>query len=105
MVKSLVAGVFASLLVSTAGTASAAPASEEQETPPLSAPRIAGEVLLGGAFTLGGGIVGGFAGIAFIAAILLPNLKQHGYLDGDGLVEENIGLGGSKMAAPAKSQA
>ena len=44
--------------------------------------------------------VAAFAGIAFIASLLLPNLKRHGYLDGDGRIEENVALGGTKMAEP-----
>ena len=31
------------------------------------------------------------AGVAFVAALLMPDLKRHGYLDGDGEVEANVG--------------
>jgi len=30
--------------------------------------------------------------IAFIAAVLMPDLRRHGYLDGDGQIERNTGL-------------
>ncbi|MBD9597347.1 MFS transporter [Ensifer sp. ENS05] len=36
--------------------------------------------------------VAALAGIAFIAAILMPDLRDHGYLDGDGAIEENVGF-------------
>ncbi len=35
--------------------------------------------------------VAGMAAIAFVAALMMPNLHRHGYLDGDGEVEANIG--------------
>ncbi len=38
-------------------------------------------------------------GIAFIASLIMPNPKVHGYLDGDGTVEE--ALGGSPEPKPA----
>ena len=38
--------------------------------------------------------------VAFVASILLPNLKRHGYLDGDGRIEENVAIGGTKVAEP-----
>lgn len=31
--------------------------------------------------------------VGLIASFLLPNLRRHGYLDGDGRIEENIGFG------------
>ena len=31
--------------------------------------------------------------VSLIASLLLPNLRRHGYLDGDGRIEENIGFG------------
>jgi MHS family alpha-ketoglutarate permease-like MFS transporter len=34
--------------------------------------------------------VAAIAAMAFIASVFMPNLKKHGYLDGDGKVEENI---------------
>ncbi len=34
--------------------------------------------------------VAGVSALAFLASLCMPNLKQHGYLDGDGKVEENI---------------
>ncbi|RZT08233.1 MFS transporter, MHS family, alpha-ketoglutarate permease [Duganella sp. CF402] len=37
--------------------------------------------------------VAGMGAITFIAAVMLPDLRQHGYLDGDGAVEENVRLG------------
>ncbi|SDN41499.1 MFS family transporter [Ensifer sp. YR511] len=36
--------------------------------------------------------VAGLAALAFIAAILMPDLRKHGYLDGDGAIERNVGL-------------
>ena len=36
--------------------------------------------------------VAGFAAIGFVASVLMPNLSRHGYLDGDGRIEESIGL-------------
>jgi MHS family alpha-ketoglutarate permease-like MFS transporter len=36
--------------------------------------------------------VAGLAGIAFIASLLMPDLFRHGFLDGDGSVEENTGF-------------
>ena len=35
--------------------------------------------------------VAGMAVVAFVGALLLPELKRHGYLDGDGEVEANVG--------------
>jgi MHS family alpha-ketoglutarate permease-like MFS transporter len=29
--------------------------------------------------------------VAFVASLLMPNPKRHGYLDGDGTVEEALG--------------
>ena len=37
--------------------------------------------------------VAAMAAIAFVAALLMPDLHRHGYLDGDGDVEANIGRG------------
>jgi MHS family alpha-ketoglutarate permease-like MFS transporter len=34
--------------------------------------------------------VAGVSLVAFLASLAMPNLKKHGYLDGDGKVEENI---------------
>jgi MHS family alpha-ketoglutarate permease-like MFS transporter len=34
--------------------------------------------------------VAAISAMAFLASLCMPNLKQHGYLDGDGKVEENI---------------
>jgi MHS family alpha-ketoglutarate permease-like MFS transporter len=34
--------------------------------------------------------VAGINALAFIASVLMPDLKRHGYLDGDGKVEENV---------------
>jgi MHS family alpha-ketoglutarate permease-like MFS transporter len=34
--------------------------------------------------------VGGINALAFLASLAMPNLRRHGYLDGDGRVEENI---------------
>lgn len=34
--------------------------------------------------------VGGINAFAFLASVAMPNLKRHGYLDGDGRVEENV---------------
>jgi MHS family alpha-ketoglutarate permease-like MFS transporter len=34
--------------------------------------------------------VSAIAAMAFVASLCMPNLKKHGYLDGDGKVEENI---------------
>lgn len=45
------------------------------------------------------------AGVGFIASLLLPNLKRHGYLDGDGRIEENVALGGTKTAEPLAQRA
>lgn len=39
--------------------------------------------------------VAALAGIAFIAALAMPDLGRHGYLDGDGAIEENTGFGKS----------
>jgi len=36
--------------------------------------------------------VAGLTGIAFIASLLMPDLFRHGFLDGDGSVEENTGF-------------
>lgn len=36
--------------------------------------------------------VAGLAGLTFIAAAMLPDLRRHGYLDGDGAVEEHVRL-------------
>ena len=33
--------------------------------------------------------VAGISAMAFIASLCMPNLKKHGYLDGDGKVEAN----------------
>lgn len=37
--------------------------------------------------------VAALAALTFIASSLLPDLRRHGYLDGDGAVEENVRLG------------
>ena len=37
--------------------------------------------------------VAALAGIAFIASLAMPDLRKHGYLDGDGQIEANTGLG------------
>ncbi|HEV7440768.1 MAG TPA: alpha-ketoglutarate permease, partial [Methylobacterium sp.] len=29
--------------------------------------------------------------VAFVASVIMPNPKRHGYLDGDGTVEEALG--------------
>jgi MHS family alpha-ketoglutarate permease-like MFS transporter len=34
--------------------------------------------------------VGGINALAFLASVAMPNLRKHGYLDGDGRVEENV---------------
>ena len=34
--------------------------------------------------------VAGVSALAFLASLCMPNLKKHGYLDGDGKVEANI---------------
>jgi MHS family alpha-ketoglutarate permease-like MFS transporter len=34
--------------------------------------------------------VGGINALAFLASVAMPNLRRHGYLDGDGKVEENV---------------
>lgn len=36
--------------------------------------------------------VAALVGIAFVASLLMPNLRRHGYLDGDGEIEANTGL-------------
>jgi MHS family dicarboxylic acid transporter PcaT-like MFS transporter len=36
--------------------------------------------------------VAGLAAIAFVASTLMPDLGRHGYLDGDGAIEENTGF-------------
>ncbi|MFG1270693.1 MFS family transporter [Xanthobacter versatilis] len=43
--------------------------------------------------------VAALAGIAFVASILMPDLRKHGYLDGDGAIEENTRLPGSAPRA------
>jgi MHS family dicarboxylic acid transporter PcaT-like MFS transporter len=35
--------------------------------------------------------VAGLAAVGFVAVIFMPDLQKHGYLDGDGAIEENIG--------------
>ena len=37
--------------------------------------------------------------MTFIASILMPNLSRHGYISGDGKVEENTGMPASKVQA------
>jgi MHS family alpha-ketoglutarate permease-like MFS transporter len=37
--------------------------------------------------------------VTFIASILMPNLSRHGYISGDGKVEENTGMPASKVQA------
>ena len=34
--------------------------------------------------------VTGLLGVAFIGSLIMPNPKRHGYLDGDGTVEEAL---------------
>jgi MHS family alpha-ketoglutarate permease-like MFS transporter len=34
--------------------------------------------------------VGGINALAFLASVAMPNLRRHGYLEGDGKVEENV---------------
>lgn len=36
--------------------------------------------------------VAAIAGVTLISSLLMPELRKHGYLDGDGQVEENIGI-------------
>jgi MHS family alpha-ketoglutarate permease-like MFS transporter len=42
--------------------------------------------------------VSGLAVLTFIAALMLPDLRKHGYLDGDGAVEDNVRLGTNNRA-------
>jgi MFS transporter, MHS family, dicarboxylic acid transporter PcaT len=44
--------------------------------------------------------VAALVAIAFVASVLMPDLRRHGYLDGDGAIEENTGL---KRDAPRAS--
>lgn len=44
--------------------------------------------------------VAALAVMGFIAACLMPDLSRHGYLDGDGMIEENTGLGLQKRSIP-----
>jgi MHS family alpha-ketoglutarate permease-like MFS transporter len=37
--------------------------------------------------------VSALGAVTFIAAAMLPDLRKHGYLDGDGAVEDNVRLG------------
>lgn len=37
--------------------------------------------------------VAGMAALGFIAALVMPDLSRHGYLDGDGEIESHVGLG------------
>jgi MHS family alpha-ketoglutarate permease-like MFS transporter len=43
--------------------------------------------------------------VAFVASILLPNLERHGYLDGDGRIEENVAPGLTKVSRPVGQRA
>lgn len=46
--------------------------------------------------------VAGIGSITLISAFLMPDLRKHGYLDGDGDVENNIGFkSGARSAKPA----
>lgn len=45
------------------------------------------------------------AALAFVASLLLPNLKRHGYLNGDSLIEENVAFGLTKVQPTADRQA
>jgi MFS transporter, MHS family, dicarboxylic acid transporter PcaT len=49
--------------------------------------------------------VAALAFVAFVASILLPNLKRHGYLDGDGRIEENVAPGLTKVFDPIAHRA
>jgi len=49
--------------------------------------------------------VAALAFVAFVASILLPNLKRHGYLDGDGRIEENVAPGLTKVLDPIAHRA
>lgn len=40
------------------------------------------------------------AGVAFLASLAMPDLRRHGYLDGDGAIEENTGLRKPRAGAP-----
>ncbi|MNO05053.1 hypothetical protein D3C81_2262850 [compost metagenome] len=45
--------------------------------------------------------VAAMSAITLLAAVLMPDLRKHGYLDGTGAVEENTGL----RSGPAYSDA
>ena len=46
--------------------------------------------------------VAAMSAITLLAAVLMPDLRKHGYLDGSGCVEENTGLRSSTAYAGAR---